>query len=180
MSKNYLLKTSDEIKQPRLHRDWIRKSDHMGNTWVFPSVSHSIGKCSETHWIESAWEIGTHTLPKIWVLFFHQISILCCTLSRMKKCSKMHPVWETWILDIHTLVRLPFFQQISALWYSTSRQKCMGFPINFSYHGSKIPSMGGTGISVPILLLSYRSFCSIKFPVYHWYIGFPTNFPRYG
>ena len=80
----------------------------------------------------------------------------------------------------YTLVRLPFFQQISALWYSTSRQKCMGFPINFSYHGSKIPSMGDTGISVPILLLSYRSFCSIKFPVYHWYIGFPTNFPRYG
>ena len=33
------------------------------------SVSHSIGKCSEIHRIERAWEIGTHTFPKVWVLF---------------------------------------------------------------------------------------------------------------
>ena len=42
---------------------------HMRNAWVSPSISHSIGKCSEIHWIERAWEIGNHTFPKVWVLF---------------------------------------------------------------------------------------------------------------
>lgn len=36
---------------------------HIGNTWVSPSISHSIGKCGEIHRIGRAWEIGTHFFP---------------------------------------------------------------------------------------------------------------------
>ena len=38
---------------------------HMGNAWVSPSISHSIGKCSEIHQIGRACVIGTNTLPKM-------------------------------------------------------------------------------------------------------------------
>ena len=41
----------------------------MGNAQVSLSVSHSIGKCSEIHQIERAWEIDTHTFPKVSVFF---------------------------------------------------------------------------------------------------------------
>ena len=34
---------------------------HINFCYFSPSVSHSKGKCSETHCIGSAWEIGTHT-----------------------------------------------------------------------------------------------------------------------
>ena len=120
--KKYLLKTSDETKQPRLLCDWISESHHMGNAWVFSSVSHGIGKCSETHRIGRAWEIGTHTFLKVWVLFIHQISILCCTSLRMGKWRKTHPVGESWVLDTHTLVRLLFFQQFPPHFHGLSQQ----------------------------------------------------------
>ena len=42
-------------------------SHHMGNVQISPSIFHSIGKCNEIHRI--TWEIGTHTLPKVWVFF---------------------------------------------------------------------------------------------------------------
>lgn len=38
----------------------------MGSTWVFPSLSHSLGKCSKTYPKEGAWDINTHTFSKIW------------------------------------------------------------------------------------------------------------------
>ena len=49
---------------------------NMCNTWVSPSISHSMRKCSEIHWIRRTWEIGTHFSTKVWVLFFRQIPIL--------------------------------------------------------------------------------------------------------
>ena len=42
----------------------------MGNAWIFPSISHSTGKCNKTHGMGKVWEIGTHTFPIVWVLFF--------------------------------------------------------------------------------------------------------------
>ena len=42
---------------------------HMGNAWVSQSVSHSTK-------MRRTWEIGAHTFPILWVLFFHQIPIL--------------------------------------------------------------------------------------------------------
>ena len=48
---------------------------HLGNAWVSPLISHSIGKCRNIHRIGRAWEIVTHTFPKVWILYFHQITI---------------------------------------------------------------------------------------------------------
>ena len=42
---------------------------HMGNVWVFPSISHSTGKCNKTHRMGKAWEIGNHAFPIVSVLF---------------------------------------------------------------------------------------------------------------
>ena len=42
----------------------------MGNAWVSLYISHSTGKCNKTHGIGKVWEIGTHTFPIVWVLFF--------------------------------------------------------------------------------------------------------------
>ena len=56
------------------------------------------------------------------------------------KDSKIYTTRETWDIDTHTFfeVRLLFFYHIPALWYSTSRQKCIGLPINFSKHGQML------------------------------------------
>ena len=46
----------------------------MGNAWVFPSISHSTGKCNKTHHMERTWEIGTHIFPVVlWLLFSYSI-----------------------------------------------------------------------------------------------------------
>ena len=58
----------------------------MSNTWVSPSISHSMGKCSEIHRIGRAQEIGSHFFPNLWILFFHQIPILWYTLLPHGKC----------------------------------------------------------------------------------------------
>ena len=49
---------------------------HMGNAWVFPSISHSTKKSNKTHRMGRTWEIGTHTFPIARVLFSRQIPIL--------------------------------------------------------------------------------------------------------
>ena len=64
--------------------NFFGKLHHLGNKWVSPSSCHSIGKCSEIHRIGRACEIGTHTFPKAWLLFFHQIPILWYTLPNKK------------------------------------------------------------------------------------------------
>ena len=36
----------------------------MWNTWVSPSISHSLTKCNEIFQMGIAWEVGTHFLPQ--------------------------------------------------------------------------------------------------------------------
>ena len=54
---------------------------HMENARGFPSISHSIGKCSKTHRVGRTWKIGTHTFPKERAVLYHQIPILWYALS---------------------------------------------------------------------------------------------------
>ena len=54
---------------------------HTGNAWVSPSISHSMEKCSKTRPMRKTWDIDSHTSPKLWVLLFHQISMLWYTTS---------------------------------------------------------------------------------------------------
>ena len=60
------------------------ESHHNGNAWVFPSISHSMGKCNKIHHMKRTWEIGTHTFPKVWLLFSRRIPILWYTSSHRK------------------------------------------------------------------------------------------------
>ena len=67
---------------------------HMGNARVSPFTSHSIGQCSEIHWIGTAWKIGIHTFPKVWVLFFRQIPTLWYTLPHEKSMDFPISFWK--------------------------------------------------------------------------------------
>ena len=67
-----------------------------------PSVSHSIRIFSEIHRIERAWKIGTHTFPKVWVLFFIRFSSYGI-----------------------------FIEIYNSPWCLLPHGKCMAFPINF-------------------------------------------------
>ena len=62
-----------------LTQDKINESHDMGNAWVFPSISHSMGKCNKTHHEGETWEIGTHTFPIVWVIFSYSVPILWYT-----------------------------------------------------------------------------------------------------
>ena len=44
---------------------------HMGNDWVFPSISHSLGKCSKTNTTGGTWDVGIHSIPKVWLILYH-------------------------------------------------------------------------------------------------------------
>ena len=61
----------------------------IGSEWVFSSISHSIGKDSETHQMRKAWEIGSHIFSIIWVLF----SI------RLPSCGILHHMGNAWVLS---------------------------------------------------------------------------------
>ena len=54
---------------------------HVGNAWVFSSISHSTGKCNNTHCMGKTQKIGNHAFPIAWVLFYHPIPILWYTSS---------------------------------------------------------------------------------------------------
>ena len=125
---------------------------HMGNAWVFPSISHSTGKCSKTYRMEKTWETGNHTFPIVWVLFSHSIPILWYT-SSYGKCMgfpinfpqyrkmQQNPSYGedlgNWYSYFpHSMGA--FFRQIPILWYSSLHRKCMGFLINFQQYG-KMP-----------------------------------------
>ena len=43
----------------------------MGNAFVFSSISHNMGKDSQTHRMGETWKIITHTFPIVCVLFPH-------------------------------------------------------------------------------------------------------------
>ena len=76
----------------------------MRNTWVSPSVSPNMGKCSEIHRIGRIQEIGTHFFPDVWTLFLHRFpsygilyhmgnAWFFPTISNSTgKCSKINPV----------------------------------------------------------------------------------------
>ena len=101
--------------------NWYSHFSHSADAF-FPSDSHPM-----VYFI--TWEIHG---------FSHQFLIAW-------KDSKIYTTRETWDIDTHTFfeVRLLFFYHIPALWYSTSRQKCIGFPIIFQSTGkcSKINSL---------------------------------------
>ena len=44
---------------------------HMRNALVSQLISHSTRKCNKTHRMGRTWEIGAHTFPILWALFFH-------------------------------------------------------------------------------------------------------------
>ena len=69
---------------------------HMGNARVSPFTSHSIGQCSEIHWIGTAWKIGIHTFPKSIPsgMLYHMRNpwIFPSVSESTGKYSKIHPV----------------------------------------------------------------------------------------
>ena len=77
---------------------------NMRNTWVSPSISRSMGKCSEIHPTGRAQEIGTHFFPNPWIIFFPQIPILWYTLLPHGKCM-VFPI------QIHSVTSLVVFPQ---------------------------------------------------------------------
>ena len=83
----------------------------MGSTWVFPSISHSLGKFSKTYPKEGAWDINTHTFPKIWRLFlpsdFSSLVYFLTSVSHSKwKCSETHVKRTVWEIGIHTFPKV--------------------------------------------------------------------------
>ena len=92
----------------------INESHHIGNAWVFPSISHSMGKCNKTHRMGRTWEIGNHTFPIVWMLFSHPIPILwyISSLREMHgfsyqfpqygKMQQTHSMRKIWEIDNHT------------------------------------------------------------------------------
>ena len=81
----------------------------MGNAWVSQSVSHSTGKCNKTHCMGRTWEIGAHTFPMLWALFFsrfpfygilHHMGNVCVfslishNLGKDSQNHRMGKVWE--------------------------------------------------------------------------------------
>ena len=120
----------------------------MGNAWVFPSISHSMGKCNKTHRMGRTWEIGNHTFPIVWVFFpilfpsydiLHHMGnawVFPSISHNTGKCNKTHCMGKTWEIGNHTfpIVWVLFSHPIPILWYTSSYGKCMGFPINFPQH----------------------------------------------
>ena len=37
---------------------------HIGNAWLFLSISHSMERCSKTHPVRETWDKNTHFFPK--------------------------------------------------------------------------------------------------------------------
>ena len=74
-------KRDNPSKRWHTSQEKTNESHHMGNAWVFPSISHGMGKCNKTHRMGRTWEIGNHTFPIVWVLFSHLIPILWYTSS---------------------------------------------------------------------------------------------------
>ena len=81
---------------------------HTGNAWVSPSISHSMEKCSKTRLMRKTWDIDSHTSPKLWVLLFHQISMLWYTTSWIVHgCSHEFPVvWVNLAKRVHHTERI--------------------------------------------------------------------------
>lgn len=146
-----------------MHRSSYVKNSRYWYPYFFQSMSASIPSDSYPWYTSShekclglpinisqharkAWDNGAHTFSKVYLVLFHQISILwyallpgkCIILSinfsQHVKCSKAQPMGENWNIDTHTFSRSVaiLFHKISTLWYSKSRDKCSSFPMNFS------------------------------------------------
>ena len=63
----------------------INKSHHMGNAWVFPSISHSTGKCNKAHCMRRNGKLLLIPFPIVWVLFPCLIPITWYTSSHPSK-----------------------------------------------------------------------------------------------
>ena len=132
----------------------------MRNAWIFPSFSHSTGKCNKTHRMGRTWEIGTQTFPMVWVLFYHLISILWYTSSYEKcmsfsvnfpytgKCNKSHRMRRTWEIGTRTfpIVQVLFSHSIPILWYLHYVGNAWVFPsiCHSSKNSNKTHRMGRT------------------------------------
>ena len=89
---------------------------YMGNGLFFPSVSHSMEKCSKTHSVKEMWDTDTHIFPEIWLLFSHSHSgilhhmrnayVFPSISHSMEKCSRSCPKERTWDIDTHTSPKL--------------------------------------------------------------------------
>ena len=162
----------------------------MGNAWIFPSISHIMGKCNEIHGMGKVWKIDTNTFPIVWVLFSHQIPILWYTLSDGKciihhlgnawvspsifhttgKCNKTHQMRRTWEIVTHNFPivwQVIFSHQILILWYTSS--EIHGFRHQFSIvqqNASKPITWGEPGKLVLIFFPQYGCCFPIRFPIY--------------
>lgn len=141
-------------QQNRSNRERLRN-------W-FPYNFHSIGafsirfkSCGTLHHMENVW---------VFSLISHNIG----------KCSKNHPAIQIPIL----FSKEGYFSSIKFPPYGILHhvRNAWVFPSIFHSMGKFIEDLE----LWPILLLSYRSFCFFKFPVYGWYMDFPTNFLCYG
>ena len=115
---------------------------HMGNAWVFQSMSHSKEKCSKTHPMGTAYKINTHTFPKIWVL--PRYPMVYFIPWKIHEYSHQSPItWEytakpiLWGEPGKYLAKIAtFYGSFSSIrLLSLSHGKCIGFAINFSFHG---------------------------------------------
>ena len=96
--------------------------DHIWNACVFSSTSHNMGrnlgnwfpgKSYRTHRMWRTWEIGTHTFPRVWVLFsiiftfygvlYHMWNTwVSSSISHsMRKCSEIHRIERAWEIGTH-------------------------------------------------------------------------------
>ena len=91
---------------------------YMGNTWVSPSISHSMQKCSEIHQIGRARESASYPFfPNLWVLFFHirfssygilyhmgNAQLFTSIFNSSGKCSKIQPVSSQVVFPVFFLL----------------------------------------------------------------------------
>ena len=149
-----------------IHR---KKSYQIVNAWVFPLTFYNLGKCSKTHRIGRAWEIGTHTFLIALVHFFfirfpcfgilHHMqnawvapSICHC----MGKWCKTHQAGRAWEMDIH------YFPLVWALFFPLDSHAMVyfiiceihGFPNPFPItweNTAKSIELGEPGKLVPMI-----------------------------
>ena len=148
-----------------IHR---KKSYQIVNAWVFPLTFYNLGKCSKTHRIGGAWEIGTHTFLIALVHFFYQIPMFWYTSSYVKcmgcpinlpfmgKWCKTHRAGRAWEMDIH------YFPLVWALFFPLDSHAMVyfiiceihGFPNPFSIaweNTAKSIKVGEPGKLVPMI-----------------------------
>ena len=92
----------------------INESHHMENAWVFPSISHSMGKCNRTHlWGESgklviiiSYSMGTFfpfdSHPMVYFIIWEMHGFSHQFLIVRENATKTHRMGKTWEIGNHT------------------------------------------------------------------------------